>query len=452
MKVLCHAGPWSDSYLEYIVESMYPGAECTVLSGHKKVDKSGVCNTYYSEINSIKKNIYSPNEEDFEVISRCRLLRALEIDEALLHLYSMRKAIALCLDNFNPDIVITETIDSYIMDLLDIESRKRSIPCVGLVTVFVNGYYRVSIRGEYVKSRDVADNEALTVLQGLDKENYVPSFVANSRKNLARNVIRNWARNLVKIPYFYTKRLLSKEYYNYHYWQATIVSKRWAAWFPVIDPGSNNWLERLTNSSSTVIYIPLQMFPEATIDYWCESLDIIDYENALISFVRKHSDIVFLIKEHPNVGGFRSNKFYSELKSCENVVICPTSVHSNSLRDYYSAVLVWTGSVGFESAIRGKPVLCASRPYYFSKDYPCFIFSMKTETAEIEKFIYDFPYLSQNVDKFQLVKYLLEGCLPGRVRFDGSWSKTNEEHVKEAETLGKSLKAYIETKCFERIN
>lgn len=451
MNVLCHAGPWSDSYFRFVVDAMYPGARCTILSGHKNVDRSGLCEHYYAAVKANKSRRFDASAEDLDVIARCRLLRALDLQEALLHLNCMRASIAYSLDNFKPDFVLTETIDSYIMDLLDIESKKRSIPCVGLVTVFVNGYFRVSVRGEYVKSRNVTESETLQMLDHLDNDDYLPAFVLNSRKRLTYSVLRNWFRSIIKIPYFHIKRLISSEFYNYHYWQACITSKQSFSLFPVIDPGEHTWVEKLKERQSTVIYLPLQMFPEATIDYWCESVDVVKYEKVLVDFVKKHSSITFLIKEHPNVGGFRSRTFYRELKSCRNVVFCPTAVQSNSLRSYYDAILVWTGSAGFESALRGKPVLCASQPYYFTNDFPFFLFSMNTETTEIERYISEYSHGNERSHKLELVRHLLDGCLPGRVRFDGSWTPENKEYVKEATVLAGSLKEFIETHYFADI-
>jgi hypothetical protein len=363
----------------------------------------------------------------------------------------MRSSIAYSLDNFKPDFVLTETIDSYIMDLLDIESKKRSIPCIGLVTVFVNGYFRVSIRGEYVKSRGVEDSEALEVLNRLDKDDYLPSFVVGSKNRLLYSVLRNWFRNIIKIPFFHFRRIMSGEVYNYHYWQSCIISKQWFSWVPVIDPGQQDWSQQLSGGNSTVVYLPLQMFPEATIDYWCESVDVIKYDTVLFDFIKKHSSITFLIKEHPNVGGLRSRTFYRELKSYKNVVFCPTAVQSNSLQSYYDAILVWTGSAGFESAIRGKPVLCASRPYYFTDNFPCFEFSIDTETSDIEHFISECKSRGERENKLELVRYLLEGCLPGRVRFDGSFTSDSSVYAEEARILAKSLKEFIEMHCFADI-
>src|SRR5690606_8161969 len=98
----------------------------------------------------------------------------------------------------------------------------------------------------------------------------------------------------------------------------------------------------------------LQHVPEATVDYWCNDLSVIEYERTLLEVVtHRSSDFHFVIKEHPNVLGMRHPALYDKLNTIEGVTICPTNVNSNTLVAASDAVLVWTGSVGFEAALRG---------------------------------------------------------------------------------------------------
>ncbi|EGR4143741.1 hypothetical protein DDN51_15180, partial [Vibrio cholerae] len=136
MKFLCHAGPWSDSYLSKIIKEIDNRNNSIILSAHKGVDCSGVIGLYYENLKKYKNKKFFTNSLDEDIILRCRLLRSLSKDLALLHLNSMRDAIREVIEDFNPDIVISETIDSYIMDILFFESKSRKIPFIGLVTVF----------------------------------------------------------------------------------------------------------------------------------------------------------------------------------------------------------------------------------------------------------------------------------------------------------------------------
>ena len=125
MKFLCHAGPWSDVYLSSIVRHISTNHSCTILSAHKKSDESGLWDAYYAFLSEYKNVKFLATAEDEDIIVRCRLLRNVRRDISLLHLNSMRDAIRLVFDRSQPDIVLSETIDSYIMDLMYFESLKR---------------------------------------------------------------------------------------------------------------------------------------------------------------------------------------------------------------------------------------------------------------------------------------------------------------------------------------
>jgi len=189
------------------------------------------------------------------------------------------------------------------------------------------------------------------------------------------------------------------------------------------------------------------MFPEATVDYWCENRDLIDYDNVLVEFVAKHrSCFNFLIKEHPNVLGYRNPNLYGRLKKFENVVMCPTHVNSNLLSEFYDAVLVWTGSVGFESVIRGKPVITFCRPYYVSGNKFLMI-DRSTESRVIVEFIKKESGNITHPEKLNLVRHLLSGIFPGKLMVDGSWDESNPEHVILAKDMGLQLRKLVFQNC-----
>lgn len=451
MKFLCHAGPWSDKYLTSIVNEISQDNTCIILSAHKKVDKTGLIGIYYSNLSKYKTNKLDISEDDRDIIDRCRLLRAIPKEKAILHLYSMREAIRVVLDSVKPDVVLSETIDSYIMDVLYFECKKRDLQFVGLVTVFLNGYFRISSRGEYNLVRTPTDEEILDTLHLLEAKDYLPNFVKKDKDNPSRVILIKWIRNLVKIPYFSVKRFTSGDYYNYHYWQSVIVAKDWAHVFPRFEIGDENWKSVIENTSKKVIYVPLQMIPEATVDYWCDSVDVIDYEKCLLEFISAHVGLHFLIKEHPNVIGYRNPRLYKALSALPNVTVCPTQVNSNSLFDYYAAVLVWTGTVGFESALRGKPVLSFSHPYYFPSETFFKRVFMETTTNEIEHYISQSKAQLSFSEKTELVSHLLSCVSLGVLKVDGSWSSSNINDVANMRQIAKSLKDYLSKTIYPNV-
>lgn len=443
MKFLTHAGPWSDGYLDNIVKEISEDNENITLSAHKEVDNSGLWHAYYKQLSKLKNVHFEANHLDEDIIIRCRLLRSIDKKDALLHLNAMREATREVFEEHDPDIVLSETIDSYIMDILYFESKERGIPFIGLVTVFVNGYFRISARGEYNYVREVTDSEVQEVITVLEDKAYLPGFVQKDKKNTTKTIIRKWVRNLIKIPYFSVKRISSGDYFNYHYWQSVIISKQWAHLFPKLEIGDVNWKESIAREKSKIIYIPLQMIPEATVDYWCDSVEVINYDEVLIDFIESHKELHFLIKEHPNVIGYRNPKLYGMLSSTNNVTLCPTQTPSNDLVDHCNATLVWTGTVGFEVALRNKPVLCLSSTYYFPDERFYKKISKDTSSQDIAEYIDNYVDLS-DYDKKRLVHHLLSGVDKGQLIVDGSWNGNNEKDIQDMRVLASSLARYIE--------
>jgi hypothetical protein len=406
-----------------------------------KIDQTGMSKEYYKNLRSdLNFKVESDFSED-DFIKRCRLLRSLPRDNALLHLYAMKKAVSNALERESPDIVISEVIDQYLIDLIKFECDQRGIPFFGLVVSFVNGYFRFTSRGKLEGARDVNKSEVDKVLRQLEQKNYAPNFVSQSNSNvsqylsISKRVIRDW----VRIPYFAAKRIYTKEKYNYHYWASQLSAQNNFHILPALRLGNKNWIDEARKTNKIIIYHPLQMFPEATIEYWCECLKDIDYEEKLVNLITSLKDkFHFLIKEHPNVIGLRAPTFYKTLGALGNVTIVPTIVSSNAVTEEASAILVWTGSAGFEAALRGKPVLTVCEPYYsFGQKFKKI--DEHTTQEAISYHIESNAEPLSDADKFDLVSHLLSGLRPGHYVNDASWSAQNFEHLQQAIEIGREI-------------
>jgi len=443
MKIMYHVGPWCVEQYKTIVKGIDEDCESLQISGFKGIDKSGLVISYYRILEKNKLKKFNLTKLDNDIIKRCRLLRSLEENEALLHLYSMKEAVEEIFDKFNPNLVVSETIDQYLMDLIYHECKNRNIPFVGLVVTFINGYYRISSRGEYNYCRESTDDEINNVLSMILNKNYKPNFVSKASNNIYKALFKKHIRNFIKIPYFFIKRYLFDEKYNYHYWVSQKLSIDSLQLFPKVNIGDKNYLEKINKGNKKTIFIPLQYFPEATIEYWCNELDVIDYEIKLVKYLKKLSkEFILIIKEHPNVVGLRKNSFYEKLLGIDNLIICPTEENSNYLVDISDAVFVWTGSVGFEAALRGKPVLTVTKPYYMSgKQFKTI--NINTSINEINDFIEERTSVITEEEKTELVKYVLNGFLHGKYINDASWKLNNINDVNDAISIGKDIRNFI---------
>jgi len=177
------------------------------------------------------------------------------------------------------------------------------------------------------------------------------------------------------------------------------------------------------------------MSPEATIDYWSSDTRWIDYERFILDLVRRYrGKWRFVVKEHPNLMGYRSRGFYKRLDAEPNCVMVAPKVPSNKLISMCQSVLVCTGTAGFEAALRGKPVLSDSEPYYAP---PGILLPVDTLEGELPSPIED------SARQRALMEHVLRGTLPGRFLNNGKWDVDNPEHRVWSETMAASIEGYL---------
>lgn len=373
-----------------------------------------------------------------EIILRCRLLRSLPVDTAHQLALAAERAIINVLDKAKPALIISIIIDTYILDLLARLSQKRGIPFLGLVPSFLKNHFRISVRGEYVHSREVTDEEIDAAMTSLSVVDYRPDFLVQTEREMRKQMWRLWLRNLPKPLLFAFLRLRKGESDNLHYWASQVVATRFWSFWPRRFKGISGpaLAACVDNGGPPLIYIPLQMSPEATIDYWSHDIRWIDYEQFIIELLQRYrGKWRFAVKEHPNLLGYRSRGFYKRLQAEPNCVMVSPQVPSNELVKLCRGVLVCTGTAGFEAAIRGKPVLSDSAPYYAA---PNTLLPIKALDSEL-------PMPKQtSAHQRDMVAHVLRGTLPGRFLNNGSWNASVPEHVAWSETMAASLRGYLQ--------
>lgn len=448
MKILCHVGPWCKAQFRTIAEAFAPGAEIRFVSGFRDLDETGLVAAYYANVRAGRSAAAAPTGTDLEIIQRCRLLRSLDEPTAVLHLGAMQEAIRAMLDRERPDVIFCESIDQFLHDILFREAEKRGIAAYGLIRSFVNGYFRISTRGEYQRVREPAPEEVEAIRSQLVDRAYIPGNLIPLKKNPAVTYARIQISNQLRVVYFALRRHLSGEPYNYHYWTSTRTTREMYAHFiPQRPLGHPGWREALAAQGKPVVYIPLQHVPEATVDYWAEDLAWVNYWTKLEELLTHLSGrFHFLIKEHPGVWGYRKPSFYRRLERIPEVTICPTELTSQECIPVADAVLVWTGSVGFEAALRGKPVLTTCSPYYASGSRFKLI-SLTTSPEDVATFVAETARRPVTaVEQSDLVAHLLAGMFPGRFQNDGSFSLAQAGDVSAAQNLGRLVRGVHDTR------
>ncbi len=425
---------------------MDPDAEIILVSGFHQIDETGLAKAYQSRADSnLTLDSYASIEDD-DIIFRCRLLRSLDAAVARHHVLAMRAAVRDMLDRVAPDVLISESIDQFLHDILFREARVRGIHTFGLIRSFVNGYYRISERGEMVVSRVPSEEEVNLIKGKLTDDTYIPRNLVSLKKSPLVTYVRIMLGNNARILYFLLRRMLTGQTYNYHYWVSERITRQeYQHFIPLMKLGDASWLAKVTDRRRPVVYIPLQHFPEATIDYWVQHVVEVNYPERLKLYIKKLStDFTVLIKEHPGVWGYRKPDFYRGLGPNSDIVICPTNVPSQECIAAADAVFVWTGSVGFEAALRGKAVLSVCQPYYAKG--PRFLeISLSTPNEDIRKHLYQCSRTPVSVTETNhLVSWLLGGMFPGRFQNDGSFTLTNPNDDADAKAIGADLRSFYD--------
>ncbi|MFG6584650.1 hypothetical protein [Sulfitobacter sp. 1A12779] len=440
--ILLYVRPWNKTQMQHLACGIFgAGATLHQTSEHASIDKSGLSAALTAIFGKIKpdasfRHLSAPETTDITL--RCRLLRSFDPATARRLLLAAEQAISDVLDKARPDAMLSLTIDSYIMDVFATLCAQRGIRFIGIVPSFVKEHFRVTTRGEYVPCRTVSEAEIDKALANLTNQDYRPDFLVQSEHEMRRQMWRLWLRNFPKPLWFALKRMNPSERLNYHYWASQVVAQRyWSPWPQSLDGLSGPALARLQGEGGPpLVYLPLQMSPEATIDYWSHDTRWIAYEEFVLSLIRQYRKTRrFVVKEHPNLLGFRSRGFYKRLAKEPNCVIASPKVASNDLVELCDGVVVCTGSAGFEAALRGKPVYSDSNPYYLP-------LGALRPLAALQD---DLPKAAITPEQQRaMVAFMLGGTLPGRFLNNGRWSVESEEHRVWSARMAQSIRSILD--------
>ena len=441
IKIMCQVAPWSATYFTDIYSEIKIEKQIKYISGFKDYDQTNFINLYKEKLKKLKKTNFEIDLKDQETILRCRLLRNLNKVEAKIHVRAMREAIIKIIDDERPNIIIAELIDNYFQDILIQEAQSRSIRCYTFVQNFINGYSRKTIRGELNITREPEKQEVLETIKKILDPSYIPSYVPLEGQIILGQYIKAYLGVHGRWIFFSLKRFLSGEKYNYHYWSCSLsLRKIYAHLIPSPLSTDQHWLSKVYQKRKRSIYIPLQYSPEATIDYWCENIKNVDYEKKVIDYINKLSEsFTIIIKEHPSIIGLRHPSFYKkliELKKVGKIIICPTYTQSKRCIENTDAIFIFTGSAGFEAALKGKSVLTAEFPY-FKKGRFFKNIDLNTGLTEIIDFIdrNEKKYITHD-EQYEMVANLLSGLIKIPLYLDGSYDKNNKSHKFNSMTLG----------------
>ncbi len=450
MSVLCYIRPWNERYFRYVCDRVFGTGITCYISDFKGLGSPEIARRFYAFHNAPKSRpwpafLTSAIRDD--IVARCRLLRVLPRAETDRFLAAMTWALDGVIEEVNPRVVVSITVDSYVLDLLKVCAERRGIPFLGLVTLFINGYCLVSGRGEYLPFRQPSEAECESVLDLLLSEEYRPVYLENYASSSAL-LLKRWLREKIKKVYFSLLPTLRGDPLNYHY-RVSHAAARERSRLSCLHPGrfyETDWQERLQEMKDDWAYLPMQYHPECNTDYWSRPNDFRDYESSTLQVVQSLSRRVPIVaKEHPNMLGFRPPSFYKALRSMKNVLLVPPAVPSISLIECCSAVLIWSGSAGIEAAIRGKTVVTFGGPYYAIG--PMYVnVRSRQELAGLPEVLRERAQRPQStrMERLALVRHILSASLRGSLQ-ECYFSPNDLVKRENADLVIDSLREHVDT-------
>jgi hypothetical protein len=268
--------------------------------------------------------------------------------------------------------VVSFPIDRYVSDVLERLARRRGIPYVELTASLVSGMCMLMYRGQLIKTSPPPSEAVLEEqIRIIANPSFTPSYVQTSTRYTRARWLKTFTYFKVRGWGFKLISWLKRDPRSLHYLdaQSFLAHKPRLRDLRTLDLIDWNWREVVEKfPKSRRVFFGLQLFPEASIDYWLANIHLIDYENLLVRAAKAYSEqgYLVLVKDHPSQFGFRQHELIDRLKAIPNVVFLPYEVSGNEAVSLVDSNFTLTGTLGLQSALLGLNSVVS--PTYYATD------------------------------------------------------------------------------------
>lgn len=310
-----------------------------------------------------------------EIIARCRLLRFMPTRRAGAMALGMAEAFDHVLNETQPTVIVSFPIDRYVSDVLEYLAKARGIPFFELTVSAFAGMSMLMKKGVLCKHNEGPDEKLVkakvdemvtplftpTYVQGKTQFNaarFLKVFTYFRARAIAFKLISWWKRDRLSLHYLDAQSFLG---HKPHLSDIRALS--------MTDP---DWRSRLKGfDKEKRIFFGLQLFPEASIDYWIEDLELIEHEDLMVAVATAFSKAGYLIlvKDHPLQFGFRQAGLIERLLQLENVVFVPYEVSGNEVLGECGVNFTCTGTLGLQAALLGLKSITTENYYTTPGDF-----------------------------------------------------------------------------------
>lgn len=372
---------------------------------------------YSKRLNGEGAFIFTDDEID-DIIMRCRLLRWLPKLQARAMILAMADSQRIVLDAVNPSVIVSFPMDRYVSDVLSRLASAKGIPFYELTASPVPGMSMVMSRGKLVTTSALHDPVFIeTIRREIADPLFVPSYVQSAKVFTKFRWLKIFLYFRLRGLFFRFYSLLKRDPLSSHYMdsQSFLGHKPKLKDIIVCDMVNPDWKKCLESFPiDKRVFIGLQLFPEASIDYWVEDKSLVAYEDLLVSVAEIFTKAGYFvaIKDHPLQFGFRRHDLLDRLLSIKNTVLVPYEVNGNEVLDSCGINFTCTGTLGLQAALTGK--VSIATPCYYTNADDFVLFSSRTEVESLPERVAQFNSKANLHERqSRIVNHLLSGSFAG---------------------------------------
>jgi hypothetical protein len=324
-----------------------------------------------------------------DIIARCRLLRWLPKRRAAAMALAMADAFEKVLDAEQPAVIAAFPMDRYVSDVLERVGAKRGIPFFELTASAVPSMSMLLYRGQLItRAADPAPELVEKIVHEIADPLFTPAYVQGAKRFTPAKWLRVFAYFRLRGRFFKGLSLVKRDPLGLHYLdaQAFLGHKPRLSDIRMCKMVEEDWRAKAEAfPADKRLFIGLQLFPEASIDYWIPDLEMIAHEDLLFDVAQAFTGAGYavLVKDHPLQFGFRQVALLDRLKRLPNVVIVPYEVSGNEVLDACGVNFTCTGTLGLQAALTGKVSITTSCYYTTPEDF--ILFNHRSEVADLPR-------------------------------------------------------------------
>lgn len=455
--ILIYAINRTDAWWKYVGEHL--GFEHNiVVSDIRGAGDCDVIDDFYAEYArqsayaDIKPICFS-DKDVRDITARCRLLRWLPVKQAHCMVVSMEYAFTQVLDRVRPTMVLSFPIDRYVSDVLERLARWRGIPYLELTASLVSGMSMLMHRGQLVKAGSPPSLELVQEhVRTIANPSFTPSYVQTATRFTRSRWLKTYFYFRLRGLAFKAISWLKRDPINLHYLdaQAFLGHKPQFSDLRVLDLIDWGWRDRLDRfPKSHRIFFGLQLFPEASIDYWLENIELTEYEDVVVDAAQAFSEAGYLVlvKDHPSQFGFRQCGLLDRLLAIPNVSLLPYEISGNEVVSLVDTNFTLTGTLGLQSSLLGLTSVTTPTYYVTREDFVTF--NSREEVSHLPKAVASWqpstPLLSR---QHRILSHLLQGSFEGNFFSFRRFNRVSPDPSAKvlADHLGQRLRTLLPSK------